>query len=83
MTATLTSCTLFKNADGSIDRYEIGFTSDIIPAGTLIPVVNIRASDVTDITNLNQVKVAALAKINLMEVFILKGSSQTSTDIPL
>jgi len=83
MTATLTSCTLYNNVDGSVDRYEVGFSSDVIPAGAVIPVVNIRASDVDDISNIDQVKAAALVKIGYMETFAQNSLSQTPQNIPL
>lgn len=81
--ATITGCTLYKNSDGSIDRYVVQYTSTIIPAGLSVPEVNIRSTDVDDITNLDQVKAAALTKIACIEAFVQKEDTQVTNNINL
>lgn len=81
--ATITGCTLYKNLDGSIDRYVVDFSSSVIPAGLTIPQVNVRPEDLTDPTDLAEVKTVALAKIALMEAFVQKNGTQTADKVNL
>ncbi len=83
MTDIITDCFVYKNANNSIDRYEILFSIDLTPylLDPLLIRIIVMASDLSDPTDLNEVKSNSVSQASILKANNLKTLQQVKTEI--
>ncbi len=62
MTDSIVSCKVYKNPNGTVDRYDVNFEYDVdLQPNTEPPVITIFASEMQNPNDLNEVKSKAVA----------------------